>query len=213
MPTAPRQSVEAKTSVLHSGGNLTPVPDPTELTVHLIIRELSSLKEVIDTRLDGIDRAQVLLQTNADKAPSVGAIEERIKALTGLTDERFVKVGLLIEEIVKSLRLQILERDTRTEKASFDQATAISAAFSAAKESAQKSETNTTKNIDNIILLFNATVKGNDDKFADLKDRMTALEARKQGGAENWGAFLGLAGLLVAATAVVISIVIAFQHK
>jgi hypothetical protein len=46
-------------------GDWRPVPDPTKLTTEQLRRELATLREILETRLDGMDRATELAATHA----------------------------------------------------------------------------------------------------------------------------------------------------
>jgi hypothetical protein len=54
-----------------SGKGSTPRPDPTLLTTAALTREISSLKELIITRLEMMDRAQTLFETNLTRVPTI----------------------------------------------------------------------------------------------------------------------------------------------
>lgn len=180
-----------------------PVPDPTLLTTQNLRREVLGLRElleeklasltiasglnrtVLETRLDGMDKAIRLLQDAADKFP--GRIDEKITSLRLIHDERFSSVGQQFEE-----------RDTRTEQAAGAVKVAVDAALSAQKEanaeqnktaaaSAAKQEAGTTKLIDQLQQLIAAQTKASDDKFTDVKERLTRIEGGSAGGRAMWG--------------------------
>jgi hypothetical protein len=56
--------------VTTSSGQAFPVPDPTVLTTQQLQRELASLKEVVFTRLDGMDKAISLFNDNITRVPT-----------------------------------------------------------------------------------------------------------------------------------------------
>ena len=164
------------------GGGSRPVPDPTLLTTQQLLREIFSLKELIFTRIDGMDKGITLLQSQADKVPSIAVVNASVEALRQYFEEKF-----------HSISIQFTERDTRTESSARDSKVAVDAALQAAKEavgeqnkssalSIAKSEAATTKQIDQISLIINATTKGTDDKIDDLKTRLTAMEGARSGG-------------------------------
>ena len=69
-----------------------PVPDPTKLTTEQLRRELAALREIIETRLDGMDRATELASTQAD------AVREEIEQIRSrLRDETAAEIGQLRE--------------------------------------------------------------------------------------------------------------------
>lgn len=174
----------------------TPNPDPTLLTTSALYRAISDLRELIGTRIDGMDKAIVLLQTAADRAPA--QVRETVGQLQELHQEKF-----------SSIALQFEERDTRTEQASAAVKIAVDAALQAQKEAVgeqnksnalaiAKTEASFTKNIDQIALLIQTGAKAVDDKIDDIKSRVQAMEGAKRGGTELWGYIVGAIGTIAA---------------
>lgn len=136
------------------------VQDPTALTTLQLSREVLSLRELIEARLDGMDKAIDLLQTTANRSPTIGevvaetnqrlkALEEHVEAALGqlkeLQDEKISAIKDNFEEKLSGFQLatdekffsiatQFQERDTRTEQTSKDSKVAVDAALQAAKE-------------------------------------------------------------------------------
>lgn len=210
---------------LDVNGIRVPVPDPTVLTTQQLIREQLALRElleteissvakandlhreIIETRLDGMDLAIRLLQDTADKFPA--RIEEKIVALSQVVEG---KLETLVEKF-ESVQKQFNERDVRTEQAAGAVKIAVDAALQAQKEAASeqsksnaaattKSEASTTKLIDAQAALIATMTKAFDDKIADVKDRITRVEGGGEGKGQaigylfaGLGALIGLAGL------------------
>lgn len=190
LPTSPQLSPHQETR---------PDPDPSTLTTAALHREIQHLKELIlsereinNTSNSARDKALVLLQAFADKSPTTAAVDQSVRELGKLTDEKFTSIDRRFQDKDK----------------------AVDAAFAAAKEavaeqnksnalSVTKSEAAFTKQIDGINSLFGQTTKATDDKFADLKDRITTIEGRSTGHGDIWGYIIGAAGLVVALLAVV----------
>ena len=154
-------------------------PDPSALTTAQLIREIGGLREVIETRLDGMDKAIQLLQSTTDKLPE--RIDEKIGSLKEVHEEKF-----------RSIQVQFIERDARTEQTSRDSKVAVDAALQAAKEAVgeqnrssalaiAKSETATVKQIDQQGLLISTATTALDDKINDIKDRLTRIEGKEVG--------------------------------
>jgi len=173
-----------------------PVPDPTVLTTDQLRREITNTRQVIDVRIDSIEKAVLLLQTAIEKVPALIAAD--VSALRALQDEKF-----------NSIQTQFTERDIRTEQAARDSKVAVDAALQAAKEAVgeqnkssalaiAKSEAATTKQIDQITILIDTMRKGLDDKIDDMKERLTSIEGQKRGGHDAWGYVIGIMGLIVA---------------
>lgn len=185
---------------LDSNGRLRrPVPDPTLLTTQQLIRENQWLREVIEARLDGMDKAIELLRVSTDKYPA--DMDSKVEHLESLHDEKF-----------RSIESQFRERDVRTEQTSRDAKTAVDAALQAAKEAVgkqndsfmaatEKSEAATTKQIDQLQRLLDTNQKATDDKITDVKDRITKIEGQASGAAGSWAVIVAVVsvGLVVAA--------------
>jgi hypothetical protein len=128
----------------------------------------------------------------------------------------------LHEEKFRSVAIQFVERDTRTEQTSRDSKVAVDAALQAAKEAVgeqnkssamaiAKSEAATTKQIDQIGVIIQTNTAGFNDKIDDIKSRLTIIEGKATGAGNLWGIIVGVAGL-VSAAAVIISILIMKGH-
>jgi hypothetical protein len=205
-----------------------PVPDPTVLTTQQLLREIATSREVvektvdgvretIETRIAGMDKAIELLQRTNDKFPN--QILDAVKQLQEVHDEKF-----------HSIAVQFTERDTRTEQTSRDSKVAVDAALQAAKEAVgeqnksnalaiAKSEATFTKQIDQIGVLISTMQKAIDDKIDDIKSRIQSIESHSKGSVEtfgrdqqqqNWGigiaiaVIVGLASIGVAIAALLI---------
>ncbi len=132
-----------------------------------------------------------------------------------VADEVSTKISQLQhlhEEKFRSIQIQFLERDTRTDKMAEATSIAVGAALQAAKEAAgkqaegfaeliKKIEATFTKQIDQIGELIRTQQKSADDKIDDLKSRVQAVESQKKGTSDTWGYIIGILGLLIAAGA------------
>ena len=197
------------------GGGSVPVPDPTILTTQQLVREIDALKEVIFTRLDGMDEAIKIFNEAITRTPTdtdkqiqhlkslhetrfdgmdkaVWLLQSIGDKLPGIIDEKIHSLKDLHEEKFSSIEKQFKERDVRTEQSSKDSKVAVDAALQAAKEAVgaqntssalaiAKSETATMKQIDQISMLIQTGNKAVDDKFDDLKERLTRIEGKGEG--------------------------------
>jgi Fe2+ transport system protein B len=199
------------TAPMQSTPGTVPNPDPTIRTQENLLREIATatelvearidgLKSVLETRLNGMDKAIELVQKQTDKFPS--QVLDGIKQLQSLHEEKF-----------RSIETQFLERDTRTEQTSRDSKVAVDAALQAAKEAVgeqnksnalaiAKSEATFTKQIDQIGVLISTLQKGLDDKIDDIKGRLGTIESTRKGMGDLWGILVGLAGLAIALAAI-----------
>jgi hypothetical protein len=176
-------------------GDIVTRPDPSRLTTDQILREtafgreivgyireiieahLEGSRAVIDMRIDGMDKAIILLQTNADLTPAqTKAVVDHLKEL--------------VFEKFSGVAQQFTERDERTRQIAEAVQKAIDAAFLAQKAMADtqqesnsaaiaKSELSTTENIKAIGAQVKAYADTTDGKFGDVKERITTLENRR----------------------------------
>lgn len=214
-----------------------PNPDPTERTVEQLLREIATSREiveaigkgdrqVVETRLAGMDKAIELLQRSTEKLPVY--IKEAVGHLQAVHEERFRSISTQIEIQFEGIRTQFAERDKRTEQLSLADKTAIAAALQAQKEAAgAQNESNTTANtkmeanfaklIDQTQTLLQAVTRNTDDKINDLKSRLDKGEGHTGGMGEqrvvaredkidNRGLIIGGGGLMVAAIAVIFAL-------
>ncbi len=172
MPTAPNRPADASRA------------DPSTLTTELVYRAVDGLRDVIEARLNAMQKAVDLLQSNADKSPTIGE-------LNASHEERF-----------RSIATQFTERDTRADTTAQSIEKAIAAALQASKELGAEQNRTTSKQLDQLDELFKAAAKASDDKASDLKDRITAIESRSAGGAHLWSLIAGIATLLLTAAGV-----------
>lgn len=188
-----------------------PVPDPTTLTTNQLRRELAGLREVIEARLTGMDRATELLAENVGRTPTE-------------IDKQITHLRLLHEEKFRSVELQFVERDVRTAQATAANGQALNAALQAAKElvtaqgeasaaAAAKSETSFTKQIDQIGTIIQTLEKSMDARLAEIKERIDRGEGqgagRQAGRTEDRldrGSLMAVLAVLVAVAAIVTTI-------
>lgn len=186
----------------------TPVPDPTVLTTQQLTIGLAALREILETRLDAMDTATELNKVATDSFPR--RIDEKICAAQKLNEEKFFGV-----------EKQFMERDTRTDKIAELGQKALEAALSAAKEAVGKTEVSFTKQIDTTLAQIQAEKKATDDKFEDVKGRLTTLETsintRQSVTVENKGQNNWLVGIIIALIMALvgnaITLVFLFVHK
>ncbi len=181
-----------------------PIPDPTILTTQQLHRELFGLREIVEARLNAMDRASEIVDKQITRVPSDAVAQ--MEHLKELHEEKF-----------KSIQVQFTERDTRTEQTSRDSKVAVDAALQAAKEAVgeqnkssalaiAKSETATTKQIDQQGLLIQTATAGLNDKIDDIKDRLTLIEGKSTGTQEFVTDHRAGVGLVVSVVSAVVSV-------
>lgn len=209
-----------------------PRPDPTKLTTEQLFREVAALKEIVLTRLEcaeeSIDRIEEELKCHPE------AIKEAIEHLKDMLGARMNGMDTLREEKFASFREQLKERDERFIFATQASREAIEKALLATKEqyaeqnrssdlATIKSESSFTKQIDQLYTLIQSQAKANDDKFSDVKDRLTRIEGVTIGKTDtekvhrdNTGLWIGFASAIIAFAALAIGAIglfIANYHK
>jgi hypothetical protein len=150
--------------------DIVPSMDPSELTTSQLYREIASLKEVVYTRFDAMDKAIELFQDNLTRVPT--DVDKQVGNLKELHNEKFA-----------SVQIQLHERTLRVDQTTHDSKMAVDAALQAAKEAVTKSEMVTMKQIDSILTLVNSSNAAQTDKIDDIKGRLTLIEGRAVGSA------------------------------
>jgi len=148
--------------------------DPTALTTQQLLRENFWLRELLESRIaavevriDGSDKAVMLLQAFADRTPTTKDVQHETEQLREVVMTMF-----------SGIQTQLKDRDAQTDKATHDARMAVDAAFAAAKESMTKSEAGFTKQIDGIAELIRSSSRAVDDKINDMKERVTIIESK-----------------------------------
>lgn len=184
-----------------------PLPDPTILTTQQLLREVTMLKDTVNTRFEGMDKAIDLLQKFADKSPTTAVLEQQVGAIMSLTEEKF-----------SGVEKQFAERDKRTEQLSLADKTAIAAALQAQKEAAgAQAETNSaatakqelafTKLLEQIQQTQSATNRATEDKVNVLTGRLDRGEGHTKGLGDGWGYVVGAVGVLAGLAAIITLII------
>jgi tetrahydromethanopterin S-methyltransferase subunit F len=218
--SAAAAAAAAASTDYHQQG-LRPIPDPTVLTTAALAREVTSLKELIFTRLDGMDKAVELFNENITRVPTdtdkqILHLKEFHGETFKIYDERF-KVHT---EKFSAIEGQFSERDVRTQQVAELNQKAIDAALQAAKEAVgkqndsftsatSKQEAAFTKQIDQMGTLIQTTTGAINDKIDDIKSRLTIIEGRDTGSHSTLGSAGMIAGLVIAALAITVTVVIA----
>lgn len=161
-----------------------PIPDPTPMTTAALDRALSSLREILETNIEGVEQLLKTRLDGMDKA--VDLLQDRASLQPGAVDAKILNLRTLHEEKFDSVQKQFTERDTRTDQQASSTKLAVDAALQAVKEAGAKqqdssdkaiakSEAATTKQIDAIVDRIAANTKASDDKINDLKERISLM--------------------------------------
>ena len=114
--------------IQHSKGNtgsrqeydVRPIPDPTDLTTKQLTLAIGTLRDLLEARLDGMDKANELHQKGVERIPDL--IQKEMRQLNDVNTEKF-----------NAIFIQFSERDIRTLQTNRDRDVAVSAALQAAK--------------------------------------------------------------------------------
>lgn len=164
--------------------------DPSPLTTQLVLREVSSLKELLFERIEGVEKGINIAHEDLVRVPTKIQLEvEGLKALleTKIAYEHQINELQIkyVTEIVQRNYLLYTERFTWIEKVRLeqknDQTIALDTAFASAKELVGVSNAAFTKQIDQMTVLITTAVGTLGDKIGDVKDRVNASTSTTTG--------------------------------
>lgn len=133
------------------------VPPNEQVTLATVYHDVGTLKEIIFTRMDAMDKAVQLFQENLTRVPTdvdkqvsqlgellatrldgmqkaADLVQANVDRHPTLAEKQVQHLREVCEEKFSSIETQFLERDTRTEQTSRDSKVAVDAALQAAKE-------------------------------------------------------------------------------
>lgn len=170
--------------------------DPSTLTTAQLLREISSLKELVFTRLNAIEEGIEVAHQDLVRVPT--EVQKQIGSLKELMEVKIDGSDELKHEKFKNIdkRLDLVEQARIEQKK--DTATAVDAALKAAKEAVteqnasnvlaiNKSEAAMTKQMDQQVLLISQVKNQLQDQVNDLK----ALSSKGEGRSEGYAKFIG----------------------
>jgi hypothetical protein len=192
--------------------------------------ETGGLLKTIETRIDAMDKATELLRENISIVPT--EMDRQVSHLREFMVARIESTQVARDERFHSIDLQFRERDTRTDQSSRDSKVAVDAALQAAKEAVAeqnkssalaiaKSETSTTKQIDQLQTLIQTNNDATNDKINDIKARLDRGEGLLRAGNQtrtekrlDGGLAAAIAGVCVALLSVAVAIALfAMRHS
>lgn len=150
--------------------------DEKLITARQMELSIKALRDLVETRLTGMDTAIILLQQTANKSPTIAEVfvkfEEKFDAVEQLALERFARIDQ-----------SFVERDKRTDQLTLASSTAIAAALQAQKEAAgetqksstaaiAKAETATSESVKQLQTLFQTSISGLVTQIQDVKSRL-----------------------------------------
>jgi hypothetical protein len=196
-------------------------PDPSFLTTQQLAREISGLRELLEARLNAIDKATSLFEGNLTRVPT--EVDKAVATLQALHEAKFSEVSTTIRGLNVLIDEKFLLRDKGVKETADLTSTALQAALAAAEKSAQKTsdsfivsasktEATFTKIQDAQAAAVSALSSALNDKMQDQKERITAIEARSGGMGSLWGWIVGGVGLLISFLMAALT-VFAFLHS
>lgn len=182
-----------------TAGDVRPIPDPTSLTTAQLYRELASLRGIIETRLDAMDKALTLLRQLIDKVPT--DIDTRVAQLQALHAEKF----------------RSIENQFASSKTALDSALQSSEKSNAEKNALQalaisKAETNVAEQLKGLYSSIQNVEKVISDKVLAIKERQDRQEGQNSGISGSWMALVGVFGIIAVCLSIFGAIRASAQH-
>jgi ribosome-associated translation inhibitor RaiA len=202
-----------------------PVPDPTVLTTQLVNTAIAAFREVVETRLNGLDNATKIAGEKVDHIPDLA--DQQRREMRADIERSAASLRELLEEKISALGEVVQEKFDGIDKRLAEAKVALDAALAAAKEAVTqqnegfvnataKSELATQKQIDAIQAGTATALKALDDKIADLKGRQDrgdtggrgeGLQAQQVAGRANVGMALVVASIAIGFGGLIIAVV------
>lgn len=211
-----------------------PIPDPSTLTIELLRRELSALREIIETRLTAMDQATALqavglknlIDSGIDsRAHLIADIDRQMSAQREYLVGRIEQIMAVGTERFDSINNRFDDRDERIRTIAAHSREALESAIKSAADAVAeqnrannlavgKSEVATQKQIDSLITNMGTSIKSLEDKISDLRTRLDSGEGIGQGQATakiekraDTGQVLAVIGSLVGGVILLIGII------
>jgi hypothetical protein len=202
-------------------GDIKPIPDPSRLTTEQLYREIAALRDVVETRLTAMDLAVTLAREDYNRQPT--AIERAISHLRDQLGARLDGMDKIRDLRFAAVVDQFKERDHRVE-AALSGTQELAAQHNATSAIAiTKSEGNTIKQLDQIMVQIATQDKAHAGLFADIKERLYRIEGKELGKTDtekshrdNTSLYIALAVAIVSFLSLAIGAVglfIALYHK
>jgi hypothetical protein len=204
-----------------------PDPDPSKVTVDQMAslrsdlidrfdRSIAALTDKIETRINAIDKANIVLSENVNRVPTqlqqavetLGQDSKKLKELlevkvSGGADILIGKMETLTARMdgMKELSAELRKTADTAINAAFSAADKVGASqFASFLQQINKSEASFTKEIDSLKSLITSTKSALDAQISDLKERQTRGEGgatgNQQGSASTLSIILGAAGII-----------------
>lgn len=165
-----------------------PIPDPTTLTTEQLRRELAALREILETRLDAMDKAVNLLHEITNRQPTIAEVVARY------------------DEKLDAINVKVADRKDYFDLRDADNKRALDSALTASKEAAAKTEASFTKQIDQLNELAAVSSKAESARIDDIRTRLTAIEGRAQAYSQGFTYIATAIGIVAAIVGAVVAL-------
>jgi NADH dehydrogenase/NADH:ubiquinone oxidoreductase subunit G len=183
-------------------------------------RELASLREIIEARLDGADKATELRLDTINEIPAL--IKEEISHLEALLMARLQTATDGMDLKIKAVNDVSNERFAAIEGTFQGNALALAAALAAQKEAAAetnkanalaigKSETGTKESLQALQALMSTGLTSLGERFADLKSRLDRGEGQDLGGDKSSAHNIAMIGAVGAVIGIILGLAAIFS--
>lgn len=182
-------------------GDRVPAPDPTRLTTQALHRALAGLRELIEIRLEGMDKATERLATDTaelrrsaennrelqreDVERQLAALREflmtKIDGLETAIAQRFNTVGIQFSERDERLRLADIERQKSLDAALAAQKSDVNLQNLANTRAAEKAETAAKESISSLGELTSSSLASLGEQIRRVESRLDRGEATQVG--------------------------------
>lgn len=163
---------------------VTPVPDPTVLTTQQLNREIASITEQFKIRLDAMDKAIVLLQDLANRAPTVAVVNQMLTDLEKLVDEKFAGRDKALSAALDAQKLSVTDQNK------------------ANSEAALKTEN-----------FFNKEIDGLKQRIDEVRSQQQEAAGQREGATWIWGLLGGLITGLIGIFGILIPFIMSMMKK
>lgn len=155
------------------------VSDPSSLTTQSLLREISLLRTLMESRMEG---------------------------MTAIENEKFTRVAQQFTLVEQQRVEQKSDTKAAVDAALTAQKEAVKEQTIASERSIAKSEMSTSKQLEQLNTTFATAITGLTTVLNDLKDRVGKLESVKQGSQQAFAGLYALGGLLLTAIIVALAV-------
>ena len=216
-----------------------PLTDPTLLTTQALEKSIAALRELMDAKMRAIEKEAEFQKGTLDHTDA--RLIVRLDAIDSVIEKQVIHLQRLMEEKFKGVDQQFQGRDVALAAALLAQKTSVDEQNKANAASSAKAEGATTKQIDGIQSIIQASSRATDDKFdsmkallasqskttddkiADLRSTIadlrtsirisdTAITTRTTTQSDVWAIFIGVVGMLIGIAGVIVA-VFRFRHE